>query len=576
MAWRRWAPGIAALAILAAACWPILGAGFCPWDDRLYTAENPLVKNGLSLPAIVGAFTSTWENNWSPLFWIFLAAQVSLAGGIFASVFHAVSVLLCLGNAVLLAAVARRFSLSLGVAVVVTALYALHPLRVEAVAWISAQKHLLAAAFLLVSLLFYQQGAGRERLDGKSLVLSLLAYAASLLSSQIGVGFPVFLFLWEACRGSRSAFRDAFFRSAGYFLLAAAAAAVTLWVNWRPAAQAVPWFDHPLAHRLLQAAGSLGWQAGAWVWPAGLAGFYPWPARQIGLYALGGVLVLLAAAGLIWKFRKTDPLLVAGLGGFLACFFPVSGLLAMPIEFTADRLTYVPGLFLALALGAGLQRAWGAGARWPVYACGAAALVLAPLSFRQAGFWRTERRIVDRTLSLYPDSVPARINDATLAGLEHDPEEALERFREIRASHPLYEVVWSNEMTLLLQAGRTDEAIGVGREAVRHIPASVPLNYRVGVLLLEADRPEEALEYLRRARGLSPQSVQPAWQLARALVRTGRIKEALPILELLTLSLQGDPDYWDLRGEAHDRNGDWQQAAAARKAAASLRRKTAP
>jgi predicted Zn-dependent protease len=197
--------------------------------------------------------------------------------------------------------------------------------------------------------------------------------------------------------------------------------------------------------------------------------------------------------------------------------------------------------------------------------------VLAPFTFRQAGYWRDERTIVNRTLSLYPESIPAQLNEAALAGLEGKSNEALARFRKIRASHPLYEVVWSNEMALLLQDGRPQEAAELGEEAVRHIPRSLALNYKVGVLLTDLGHPAEALAYLRKARELSPQGVQPAFHLARALVGSGEIKEALPVLELLELSLQGDPDYWEVRYRAHDRNGDWQKAARAKEMVEMLR-----
>lgn len=565
----RWLLTIALLAMVTVACWPVVGAGFSPWDDRLYTAENPLVKNGLTGPAVLAACTTSWENNWSPAFWIFLATQVSLAGGVSVGFFHAVSLLLGVLNAGLLVWVARRFSLSPVVAVVVAAVFALHPLRVEAIAWISAQKHLLAAAFLLVALGFYQEAARRD--FGKNLALSLAAYGLSLMSSQIGVGLPVFLFLWEAGRDGTFRWKEALRKSAAFFVLAGGAAAVTLWVNWRPSAQAVAWFDHPLPHRVLQALGSLGWQAVSLVWPVRLAGFYPWPGQGVWPYAMLGGLVLPGMVWLAWRYRRTAPLVGAGLAGFLACFFPVSGVLPMPIEFTADRLSYLPAIFLALFLGAVLDGGFQRGNRWPVFAVGIWALALVPLTFRQAGHWRNERTIVDRTLSLYPDSIPAQINDAALVGVEKNAGEALERFRKIRAAHPLYEVVWSNEMALLLQAGRTAEAAGLGKEAVRNIPKSVALNYRTGVLLIDLGRPNEAVAYLRTAREISPQGLQPAFQLARALVRSGEIKEAIPLLELLELSLRGDPEYWKVRYEAHDRNGDWQKAARAREAAESLR-----
>jgi tetratricopeptide (TPR) repeat protein len=574
---RRWLLGIALLAILAAAYWPVLGAAFSPWDDRLYTAENPLVRNGLTIPGLTAALSSTWENNWSPAFWIFLAVQVSLGGGAIPAVFHAFSVLLSLLNAGLLAWLARRFGISFGTAVVVAALFALHPLRVEAVAWISAQKHLLAAVFLLLALLFYQEAARRH--SGKFFTLSLAMFAISLMSSQIGVGLPVFLLFWEAGHGGTvGRWKAAAGKTAGFFLIASAAAAVTLWTNWRPSAQDVAWFDHPFLHRALQAFGSLGWQVSALVWPARLAGFYPWPTHEIWLYAAVGGLALAGLAWAGWRFGRSEPLIVSGLAGFLACFIPVSGILAMPIEFTADRLSYVPSLFLTLALGAWLDRSLRRNVRWPVSVCGLWAMLLVAPTFRQAGTWRNERTIVDRTLSLYPDSVPAQINDAVLEGLAGNSAGALERFRKIRAKRPTDAVVWSNEMALLIQDNRAAEAIEIGKEAVRHIPRSQVLNYKVGVMLIDIGRPAEALAYLRKARESSPESVQPAFQLARALSGTGEVKEALSLLELLELSLQGDPDYWETRSQAHDRNGDWQKASLAKERMEILRRRqmTAP
>lgn len=562
-------------AVLIAAYWPVLQAGFCPWDDSLYTAENPLVQNGLSVQAAWQSLTSSWENNWSPVFWIFLAGQVSLGAGVHPGVFHAVSLGLSLLNAGLLLLTLRRFGVSFAAALVATAFFALHPLRVETVGWISAQKHLLAAALLLGSLIFYRDFQNSN--SRTFLALSLSLFAGSLMSSQIGVGLPVFLFFWEACE-SNSIFgqsKRAALRSGGYFFLGIAAAAATLWVNWNPSAQAVAWYDHALSHRILQALGALGWQLAALLGPWNLATFYPWPERQIYGYATLGLLV--AAASLAFLMKNRAGLMSAGVSGFFACFLPVSGLLAIPITFTADRLSYVPALFLTLTLGAtldaGLRRRW----RWPLYALGGVSLALAPLTFLQARHWKDERTIVSRTLALYPDSIPAQINEAAIWGMEGRSEEALARFQKIRAQEPLHEVVWSNEIALLKKLGRQEEALATGREAVRQIPKSIPLNYQMGLELAEQNRPAEALEYFRRARTLSPASVQPTYQCARMLVQLGEVKEALSLLKLLELSLRGDPQYWTLRAEAHDRNGDWEAANRSREAAGLLQRtKAAP
>lgn len=578
MSFGRWLLGIALLAVLVVVYWPVLHAGFCPWDDRLYTEDNPLVRDGLSVSGFWGAFTSTWENNWSPIFWIFLAAQVSLGGGVHPGVFHTTSVLLCLLNAGLLLLCLRKFGISFSAALTATALFCLHPLRVEAVAWISAQKHLLAAAWLLVSLIVYREAGTRNSWNLR--IASLVAYAFSLMCSQIGVGLPVFLFFWEVygpvLNRQSGGWIPAAKSSAPYLILALGAAATTLWVNWNPTAQAVPWFDHSLPHRVLQAFAALGWQGVAFFWPWHLAVFYPWPERAVFWYAAAGGLLVLAAGGIWWKCRDRGGMVSPGVAGFFACFLPVSGLLAIPILFTADRLSYVPALFLALAGGAALDAGVRRGFRFPLYICGAWAVALAPLTFRQATFWKTERSIVVRTLSEYPDSIPAQINDATLDGMEGRTELALERFRKIRAVEPLHEVVWANEMALLKKAGRADEAVKVGEQAAQTIPRSLSLRYQLGLDLAALGRPEEALVHFRKVRELSPNSVQPAFQCARVLTDLGEVKEALSLLKMLELSLRNDPQYWSLRAEAHDKNGDWESVRRARSAAEVLKSQATP
>jgi Flp pilus assembly protein TadD len=553
-----WLSGLLVVAVLVVS-FPVLQAGFSPWDDRIYTADNPLVREGLSWTSIRTALTSSWENNWCPVFWTALAAQVSVAG-VHPSVFHAVSVFLAALNVLLLWQACRKFGITPFAAAVAVAWWALHPLRVETVAWISAQKHLWAAAFLLGSILLYPR-AGGSRLP------SLLLYALSVMASQAGVGLPVFLVCWQvlARRGWWFALRS----TAPFFGVAMAAAAAALFVNWNASAQVVPWFDFPWPRRLLQAAASFGWWTWRTVWPSGLAASYPWPAGEVGfLSGLGivaGVLCVLAA----WHFRSQCWLITAGLAGFLAGFFPVSGLLAMPIPFTADRLTYIPCLFLALSVGAALDcLSWRRSVAGPIAAAGI--LVFGGLTFRQAGFWKTETAIVERTLALYPDSVPARINAAVLLSQDSRWTEALEILQEIRTSDPKIVTVWLNEMIALKSLGRTSDLVKTGAQAVSAIPNSPDLRLQYAWILEEAGRPAEALAEFRAARELDPMSVQTTFQLARALVSGGEVKEAIPLLELLEASLRSRPDYWQVRHQAHDANGDWEKAKRAREAAEAL------
>ncbi len=563
---NRWLPGLALLPVaLLIAYGAVLVSGFAPWDDRIYTVENPLVREGLSLQGIQGALTSSWENNWTPAFWIFLASQVSLAGGGSPAVFHAFSLVLCVANAFLLWFVLRSFGVSAVAALAMTVLFSLHPLRVEAVAWIAAQKHLLATTWMLISLIYYLEASRRSSPGLKG--LSLVAFAFSLMSSQIGVGLPVFLLAWEMCGKSlRHEGIAALKKTLPYFLISLAAGVLTLYVNWNPGAQVVSWYDHALPHRVLQAFAALGWQISRIFWPFQLAPAYPWPTELVLPLAIGGAMVLSALLALAWTRRNS--LVMPGVIGFLACFVPVSGLLAVPIVFTADRLSYLPSIFLAMAGAAALDSGLRRGFAFPVHACFIWGIALIPLTFLQTLHWQNEKTIVAKTLQDYPTSISAQINHAVLVGQDGDASSALELFQKIRDQEPGHVIVWLNEITLLKGMGQEEEALTVGALAIEAIPTSPDLQLSHAMDLERAGRVAEAGAHFQKAHELDPQSVQTTFHHARALAKRGAFEEALPLVDLLHASMIRDNGYLVLRAEVLEKTGDSEGARSARERAA--------
>ncbi len=241
----------------------------------------------------------------------------------------------------------------------------------------------------------------------------------------------------------------------------------------------------------------------------------------------------------------------------------------MPVEFTADRLSYIAvALFLALALGAILDRSSQQGRRWPIYACGIWALALAPLTLPASRYLATNARLsIGHSLALSEQHSRHSSMPPRSTGWQ---ENRAKRWRgSVRSGPAIRSTRWfgQNEIALLLQDGRLQRGgLSWQKEAVRNIPGSLALNYRAGVLLVETGRPGEALVYLRKARELGPQG---GCSQACAFISPGRWWRAArsknsSVLELLELSTSGGSRLIRRCGNrpGTTANGDFQQKAA--------------
>ena len=426
--------GLLIAAALFAVYAPAIGFDFILLDDGEYIRSNPTVSGGFSWPAVKSAWTEARESYWAPLLWMSFMLDVE-AFGLNPHGFHLVNVILFSMNAGLLFALFRRWTGRTGVAVAATLLWALHPARVESVAWVVERKDVLSGLFLLLSLGAYVEGRQGRLRWGVGLAWLCMALGGAV--KQIVIVVPAVLMLLDVWPLGRTDW-DRIGRDAWRL-------AREKWAFWGLAAFLAflpPWLHHqkgvildvPFSHRLAMIPIHYVFYLKKTLWPSGLAvlqGDLPfrWPVFALGLGLLAG------ATWVLWRLRKTAPWTLWGWAWFAGTLFPLSGLVWAGAERLATRFLYVPHMGLALAMVLGV--AWGCRKRRIVVA--AAVLLLAVYSaatVRLLPFWRDSRTLFTRVLQGNPQSVHGFDNLALAyykAGRYADWQAFLEGFR---AQHP--------------------------------------------------------------------------------------------------------------------------------------------
>ena len=402
--WRLAGIGVLIAAALFAVYAPARDYGFILLDDPGYILENPDVSGGFSWAGVKSAWTESRESYWAPLLWMSFMLDVECFG-LEPRGFHLENAALFALNAGLLFALFRRWTGRTGVAVAATLLWALHPARVESVAWVVERKDVLSGLFFLLGLGAYVEGRqGRLR---AGLGLAWLCMALGGAVKQILIVMPAVLMLldvWPLARTDwdrigRDAWRLAREKWA-FWGLAAFLAFLPPWLHHQDGAM----LDVPFSKRLAMIPIHYVFYLEKTLWPSGLAvlqGDLPfrWP-----VFALGIGLVAGATWG-VWRVRKTAPWALWGWVWFVGALFPLSGLVWAGAERLATRFLYVPHMGLALAAALGAAHA---GRNRRGLAAAAALVVLAVYlgaTVRLLPFWRDSRTLFTRVLQLNPESV---------------------------------------------------------------------------------------------------------------------------------------------------------------------------
>ena len=443
---RAWAVGLGAVAITVVAYAQVWRFDFVSFDDQVYVTGNPMVRAGLTWAGIVSAFTGTYAANWHPVTWLSHMLDVELFG-LNSGPHHVVNLLLHAANTLLVWLVLRRMTGSVYRSALVAALFGVHPLHVESVAWVAERKDVLSTCFALLTFWYY---AGYvQRKTTWRYAAALVCFALGLMAKPMLVTLPMLLLLldfWPLRRmagltnpaegDAPTPWRRILWDKAPFFALSALTSVATVIAQQRGGAMAT--LDViPLGVRAANAL--IGYAMYLWttVWPVRLAALYPHEPSPSMTMAIAGGVVLIGITITIVRTARTQPYLAVGWFWFVGTLVPVSGVMQVGFQARADRFTYLPhiGLFVAIVWGlAALASRWQVPRRAVAVAALTVVVVLAGTTRIQAGYWRDGVTLWERAVAVTKPSGRTYSNlGASLAGAGRHAE-AVTAYRQASGS----------------------------------------------------------------------------------------------------------------------------------------------
>ena len=527
--------------VTVAVYWPVKSHPFVLFDDNVYVTENPHVTGGLTPAGIRWAFSTSWHANWHPLTWLSHMVDVSMFG-LSAGPHHVVNLVLHLANTLLLFAFLRRSTGADLPSGFVAALFAVHPLHVESVAWIAERKDVLCAFFGLLSLLAYERYVRSPTRTRYALVA--VFFILALLAKPMLVTLPFVLLLFDfwpferwrpiedfhraEAGGKRGATIGSLVLEKVPLIVLAGISSIVTVIAQRSGGAIGTFETYPLGERLSVAVTACVAYLQKAVWPFSLAVFYPHPHGTLEAWRVGGAIVLLVAVTvLVVTFARRAPYATVGWFLYLGMLVPVSGLVQVGGQSMADRYTYLPlvGVFLMIVWGATrLAASWRASRALAVIGCAAVA-ALSIAARKQVDTWSSDVTLFEHALSVTSRNWVAHNN----LGLAYDsagkPDAAIAQYKAALEARPGYPDALKNLGVALAAQGRHAEAAQHFDESMAGQRDPLAL-FQLAASLSRVGKVEEAIGRYREALQIRPDFPEARNNLANALEATGRTREA--------------------------------------------------
>jgi Flp pilus assembly protein TadD len=568
------AAALLALATLAV-FWPATRCDFINFDDPDYVTANAHIQKGLTPESIQSAFTDIISANWHPLTMLSHALDCQIYG-LNPWGHHLTNVLWHVLNTVLVFGWLRQMTGSLWRSLFVAALFGLHPLRVESVAWVAERKDVLSTCLGLLSLIFYvryaqnqapatgaSSGAKAAPVASRRAAWSY-AFAGGflilgLLSKPMLVTWPFVMLLldyWPLQRLTSGRLPALLREKIPFFALAAVMSVVTLVVQKHHGAMVME--NLSFGARCENAVVSYARYIGKMLFPTDLVLPYPhpgsWPVWAV--VSASGLIAGISAAA--WCLRRRQPFLLMGWLWFCGTLLPVIGLVQVGVQSIADRYTYIPSLGLLILL------AWGAGEivarlrplKIPLVTAGAAcAAACAALTLHQIGYWQNSEILFGRAVEVTKNNFYAHYNLGNAVLMQNRFDDAIRQFEEAVSANPGFANGYNNLGGALRSKGDSEGAARAFREAVRLRPNVAEWHFNLGVVLGKQGNLAEAVSEFQAAVRLEPGSAVFHNMLGIAANMQGNADEAIgQFREAIRLEPDDPVTHYNL-GKALDQKG---------------------
>ena len=481
------------------------------FDDTAYITENIYIRYGITWEGIRWAFSTTYAEFWHPLTWLSLMTDYQLFG-LNAGGYHMNNLILHILSTLLLFWLFKRMTGAIWESAFVAAVFALHPMHVESVAWVSERKDILSAFFWMLTLCLYVYYTEKPAIIRYLFVL--FCFVLALMSKPMVITLPLIMILLDYWPLGRFESKEGNLilrqlkEKTPLFILSTVFSIITIYARYKPYGQD---FKFPLSSRLANALISFVAYLAKTLWPTDMAVFYPFPAQIQAWKVLGAFFLVLVISVVVVIMLKRLPYIFVGCLWFVITIAPVIGIVKVGDFAMADRYHYLPSIGIAIMLAWGIPFLFemaGIRKKFLIPSTIALLTILAVLTWHQCSYWKNSTSLFSHALHVTEDNYMAHNNLGLSLFAGGKIEEAIEHYDESIHIKPDYVYAYNNRGIIYGKLGRYQLAIDDFNEAIRRMPIYAHAYNNRGFTYSKLGQYQRAIDDYNKAIRLKPDYVE--------------------------------------------------------------------
>ncbi len=532
-------------------------------DDNIYVTQNQHLQSGLTAAGIGWALTTTYAEFWHPLTWLSLMADHQLYG-LQAGGYHVTNLILHLLSTLLLFWLFHRMTGAVWRSAFVAAFFALHPLHVESVAWVSERKDVLSAFFWMLTLCFYVYYTEKPAI--KRYLLILVSFVLALLSKPMVITLPVIMILldywplgrFESQKGNL--FLWQLKEKLPFFVLSIVFSIITILAQYKTGGRDL---QFSLFSRISNAFVSFMIYLEKTFWPHNLAVFYPFSVETSTMQVIFAALLMVTITAVTIASIKRFPALFTGWAWFCVTIALVIGIVPIGDFAMADRYHYLPSIGIAMMLAWGMPYLIKNGQRRKNILLPAGIMILAVMAFfswRQCGYWENNHKLLNHALKVTRNNYLAHINLGSALLTEGKMQEAIYHYNRANQIMPNNIMVYNNRGKAYAGLGRYESAVQDFGEAIRLKPDHADSYYNRGIIYHQLGRYQLAVQDFTENIRLQPDNALAYFNRGNAYINLGLHQQAIDDFSKAILLKPDNADVYNNRGFVYLSQGRHQEA----------------